>query len=240
MHKIAIIDDEERDRLNTETLVCSCCAELGIDSTIRCYSSGEEYLDSNTPADIIFMDIYMQGMGGIRTAEMIKQTTPNAFLVFLTSSRDHYPEAFKCHAFDYITKPTVKAEMLDTLRDMIKAGLKGADKTLSADVDGTQVALLFNRIRYIQQDKSSVVVHEDKEYRLTLKYKELRKTFKQDSRFIEINKGVIVNLDWVTDMRDNICIMTKGVQLDLNRSKRHELIHEFISWQFKKRTEAID
>ena len=44
--------------------------------------------------DIIFLDIQMEGMGGIEAARHLRQRGGDAVLVFITGIKDHVFEAF--------------------------------------------------------------------------------------------------------------------------------------------------
>lgn len=72
-----------------------------------CFSSGEQFLEAfeQDKFSIVFMDIYMKGINGITTALSMREKDNCCLLVFLTSSMEFMPDAFSCHAFEYITKP---------------------------------------------------------------------------------------------------------------------------------------
>lgn len=63
------------------------------------------------PADVVFCDIEMPGMNGIAFAKRLKETCPQAHVVFVTSY-DHYAvEAFSVCASGYLLKPVDAAEL---------------------------------------------------------------------------------------------------------------------------------
>ena len=70
--------------------------------------------------DIIFMDIFMDGMDGVETAEQIRKFDSHVILIFLTSSQDHMKNAFSCHAFDYVEKPVDLEQITNCLLDALK------------------------------------------------------------------------------------------------------------------------
>ena len=55
--------------------------------------------------DIIFLDIYIDGMDGMLIAERVCKTDEACLLVFVTSSRQHAMESFRVRAFDYLLNP---------------------------------------------------------------------------------------------------------------------------------------
>ena len=69
---------------------------------------------------MVFMDIYMDGMDGVSAAARMRERDKNCLLVFLTSSAEFMPEAFSCHAFEYVTKPFSGERIAAVLRDALK------------------------------------------------------------------------------------------------------------------------
>lgn len=72
---IAIIDDLREDIMLTEKYIRNYFTNYhsSIKPDIDLYSSGEEFLDSFKPNkyEIVFIDIYMNGITGIQTAKEI-------------------------------------------------------------------------------------------------------------------------------------------------------------------------
>ena len=109
--KIAIVDDEP---IFLDKMVQICrdfCEEHRIQTDIASFISGESFLGQfeKNKFSIVFMDIYMEEMSGITVALKMRQKDNFCILVFLTSSSEFMPDAFSCHAFEYIVKPISKA-----------------------------------------------------------------------------------------------------------------------------------
>ncbi len=56
-------------------------------------------------ADILFLDIYMEGASGIDAANILRGKGYNGTLIFTTTSREHYAEGFDLAAAHYLIKP---------------------------------------------------------------------------------------------------------------------------------------
>ena len=94
---IAIVDDSASDRRHLEQILQKYAAINQLDMNIEHFSGGEAFLNHYQPYQytIIFLDIFMNGITGIKTAEIIRKTDEESVLVFLTTSEDHRPEAFR-------------------------------------------------------------------------------------------------------------------------------------------------
>lgn len=62
-------------------------------------------LEDEFAVDILFLDIFMPGLDGIQTAQQIRALRKDLLIIFITTSRDFYPQAYEVFAFNYIVKP---------------------------------------------------------------------------------------------------------------------------------------
>jgi CheY-like chemotaxis protein len=94
--RIAVCEDDPDDAAFLDDLI----EKSGILSECHAFAGGEELLASFGAGryDLIFMDIYMEGMQGIETVEAIRQTDRNVVIAFITSSLDHALEGFRLNA----------------------------------------------------------------------------------------------------------------------------------------------
>ena len=119
---IALIDDMPQALTHTQELIRQFASSCNMDFSITCYSSSEELLADFTPHkySILFIDIYMDGLTGIEAAQQIRLQDDSCLIIFLTSSNDHLPQAFRCHAFDYLQKPATQEDISRVLRDAMR------------------------------------------------------------------------------------------------------------------------
>ena len=120
--RIAIVEDQIPESEKLKTALEQLHSEWKISFEIVCYPSGEAFLlDFEKGAfDLIFLDIYMNGMTGIETARQLRKQDNHCMLVFLTTSTEHMPDAFSCHAFEYIQKPFQLDRVRTVLKDVIQ------------------------------------------------------------------------------------------------------------------------
>lgn len=120
--RIALVDDNKEDLLELGRL----CRDFGEKNLCRVetasFSSGESFLKSFREGgfSVVFMDIFMDGINGVATSLRLREEDSTCLLVFLTSSREFMPDAFSCHAFEYITKPISPERIFGVLADALK------------------------------------------------------------------------------------------------------------------------
>ena len=92
----AIIDDDSMLAQLMHFTLNKYAAEHNDEISTSVFDSGEAFLQNFVPNkyDIVFMDIYMEGMSGVETARRMRALDNEVILIFLTSSDEHMPDAF--------------------------------------------------------------------------------------------------------------------------------------------------
>lgn len=86
MVKIAICDDEETLILDLKEQLDRYGRETGREFCLLEYHDGSELLDHYQPdLDLIFMDIRMEKVNGLKAAEEIRKVDSTVGIMFLTS-----------------------------------------------------------------------------------------------------------------------------------------------------------
>lgn len=80
-----------------------------------------QYL-KNSPVDIAFLDIEMQGKGysGIELAKQIRKIDNRIVIIFITAYASYALDAFGVDAVDYLMKPYMKEDIKRTLKKAVK------------------------------------------------------------------------------------------------------------------------
>lgn len=115
---ILVVEDEELMR----SILRKILEEAGFQ--IRTADSAENALEifSNTEIDITLTDIRMAGMDGLELLDKIKMIEPEALVIIMTaySSVDSAIAALRKGAYDYVTKPFVNEDLLQTIKNALR------------------------------------------------------------------------------------------------------------------------
>lgn len=85
---------------------------------IMCFKSGEELLHSKEHFHLIFLDIEMENMNGMETAEKIRQTDVDVVIVILSGYKKYKYKAYSLHVFDYLDKPFKEQDIYHVLQEV--------------------------------------------------------------------------------------------------------------------------
>lgn len=94
-------------------------------TSVECdaYTSGEElvyaFRDRKEWYDVIFLDMEMEQINGIETANHIRELDEYVIIVFVTSHTEYMRESFKCSLFRFLVKP-IDEEEFERRNKMIK------------------------------------------------------------------------------------------------------------------------
>lgn len=94
-------------------------------SDARFAHSGYELLNSEITFDLIFLDIEMPEIDGMKTAELLREKRNESLIIFLTSHTECMPDAFKVKAFRFLSKPIEREGFTEVVVEAKKEFLNG-------------------------------------------------------------------------------------------------------------------
>lgn len=213
--KIALVDDEQTCLDEMKQLCSDFGQSIGYSVETVPFSSGKSFLDAfdKSGFDLVFMDIYMEGIDGISAALKMRNQDNRCLLIFLTSSMEFMPDAFSCHAFEYITKPFSKQRIFHVLSDAIKI-LPQEHRYISLAADRKTVRIFLNEIISAVTDAHylNITLAGGEKLRCRITMPEFIKKTDHDARFIPINKGIAVNAEHILEFKNNCCILENGIK----------------------------
>ncbi len=119
---IALCDDEMADLIQEKELVERALTSFSpnIQWEIDIFLSSRDMLDSEKTYNMIFLDVEMDGLNGIDTAEALHKKSPVSLIFFVTHHEDYMDRALNNHAFRFWTKPISEARLLYGLQSAIQ------------------------------------------------------------------------------------------------------------------------
>ena len=235
---IACVDDNREVLQQVETLLNLYGENNHVVIDCTCYDNTKSFLDDvqQKQYNVVFMDIYFdeQEMTGIDAARKLRQKDPQCIIVFLTTSSDHMPEAFAVHAFSYIIKDTLDSQLQNVLDDAIK--ILPVAKNLTIKQGSQELAIPHQKIVcvYTEGHYLNIRILDSEPLHLRMTFRELLDQLDIEEQFLQINKGVLVNMDYVQSIEEGNCGMIDGTWLPVRHRDRNSLVATWRSYQFNK------
>lgn len=121
MYKIVLIDDEDIVREGMRDLIP--WAELGLEMAgdAQDGEEGLKLIDEQLP-HIVFLDINMPKVDGIKVAQKVLEKYPSMKIVLITGYEEfsYAREALRLGVEDYILKPVTKQEVIELLKKLVE------------------------------------------------------------------------------------------------------------------------
>jgi len=202
--RIAICDDTAYDIAQLKEALYSYNPAFEITS----YADGQTLIDdlanNRRAIDILFLDICMPGTDGIKTAERIRSIKKDIMIIFVTSSRDFYSQAYEVFAFNYIVKPLDREKLyriLDQATDVLK---RENHQKIQFKYKSTIYNLDCRDILYIEsRDKLILFYKTDGQVLQCYGKLDTIENELPPRSFIRCHQSFLVNASCITEMGDN-------------------------------------
>lgn len=167
--RVVVVDDELFARMRMRTLLqqagvaCELVAEFG--DALSAQQAFASWSQAGGVPNVVFLDIAMPGLDGIRLARHLSGLNAAPMVVFVTAHREHALSAFELDAVDYLTKP-VRQERLDATlarlkqrRDVAKGSVAlGTVETVVVQDRGTMVRIPVGDIVFCKAEQKQVLI----------------------------------------------------------------------------------
>lgn len=227
--RIAICDDSRNDAEHLQAGL----EKVWPDIEVEIYDSAESLIDameSREVCSLLFLDIYLGGMNGIQAAEILRERWPDLEIVLISTSREFGPEAYELNALYYLVKP-YNEELLEKIRERYR-GKHASGVTIYNSASRQKQVVPYHRIMYIESARNDLYIHliNGAEIRIRHSLQDFMKEL--DGRFLQINRGVTVNMDEVEKMNPDSCEIG-GVVFMLSRRQRMECRRKYNDYIFR-------
>jgi DNA-binding LytR/AlgR family response regulator len=202
--KIGICDDEVIIR-NELIDLCNKFKEMNlIEIEIVSFSSGEELLEYKNSLDILFLDIQMKGINGLKTAEKIREKDESMTIIFLTGFHGFMQDGYRVKAFRYLLKPLKELDFMQTVSDAISDITKNSKAIVGKD--GEIIFIKIKEIIYIEYQNRYTLVRTKKCYYESPMTMSEWETMLNTGDFFRVHKAYIVNMEYIEEIGKEILL----------------------------------
>ncbi len=227
MLRIAICDDDNNAVAAHKKIAENCLIQSGSAGEIITYTTSDNLLYDITEDvfffDLILLDIEMPGNTGMEIAEKIKPYLPNVKIIFITSHIEYAIDAFELSIFRYVPKDDIDKRLFSAIQDAIKLIELEDGKAYTIQTNSRLEKIPYKEIYYIERDGKNASISAAGG--VSKVRKSLQQVFGELSaeEFIFIDRGCIVNMIHIMQIKDGMAVLKNGVSLPVSRTHLQEV-----------------
>lgn len=216
---IAIVEDDVRLREEFRQYIINYFEGRENQCRITLFADGDEILENyHATYDLIFLDIQMQRLDGMQTAERIRQLDTEVYLIFITNLANYAIKGYSVNALDFVLKPVnylMLKQLLQRVERMLESRVK---KYITLPTERGLTRLEVSQIYYVETENHAVCVYTERGvWKLRESMRNMENMLvKQD--FYRCNNCYLVNLAHVEQV-DGSTVTVAGYQLTISRPR---------------------
>ncbi len=156
---IAVCDDEVIECCSMAGKIKEILGKMKLPCIIRQFCNGRELLQAPESFDIVFLDIMMYGLDGMKTAQMFREKASDPILIFVSSSREYVFAAYDVEAFWYLLKPVDDKKLKNVLRKAILKTENRSQEFIIVSKERQKKKLFLDDIYYFEIKGRIIDVH---------------------------------------------------------------------------------
>ena len=229
--RIALCDDEPGFRILLREKIEEAFSRCGESPVITEASSASELSPLLGHMDLIFLDIDMPGLDGIRFGEQLRAQGIQTDIIYVSNMEDRVYDIFRVHPWSFIRKSRFAAEIPGAAEEYVRTRRIHFTPLLFHTADGQTIltdpaALLYaeaagkNQKLFFADSRQNVLI------RATLR--ELEELLIPRG-FIRIHKGFLVNYRFIRKITSRNVILDSGEELPVGRDRLNAARERYLS-----------
>lgn len=238
MFRIAVCDDESLFTNELKRLISNYMMEKDFVFKIDTFGSGEALVDLGIEVvryTVVFLDINMDKIDGIRTAEKIREVSKDILIVFVTAYVNYSLEGYRLAAFRYLLKGNANFqstvnECMDAIMDKINYSV--AKKKFEFKEGTKEISL--ERLLYIESNLHKLEFHVMEDDMVVYTIYGTLNTLEEElaeKDFIRIHQSHLVNKKYIKNVKRYKVVLTNMVELSIPKARYTSVKEQFISYQ---------
>lgn len=227
MLHIAICDDDSSAVAEHKKITETCLSQMGSPGETISYTSSENLLYDITEDgfffDLILLDIEMPGNTGMEIARKIKPYLPNVKIIFITSHIEYAIDAFELSIFRYVPKNDTDKRLFSAIQDAVKLIQLEDGKAYTIQTNSRLEKIPYKEIFYIEREGKNASISAAGGVSKVRKSLQQVYTELNAEEFIYIDRGCIVNMIHIMQIKDGMVVLKNGVSLPISRTHLQEV-----------------
>jgi len=231
--RIAVVEDEKEQFEYVSGCLKSWAEETGQSVHVTHVSCAEEFLfeyGRQGCFDVLILDVYMKQMNGMELAREIRKFDKEVPVIFLTGVSDYVFEGYEIGAVRYLLKPVDRQKLQEVMELCLEKIKSRSEDYILFKYQGEQIRLLRSDILFLEVNGHYLRMETVKE---TFEWKESLQNMKErldERRFVLANRSVLVNLEHVSKITREECLLENGVSIPVSKGAYRTLNEAFMAY----------
>lgn len=225
MIKIAICDDEQPMVDALKKRFDDFFKNDNMEYEINLYTNGNQLLEDNNknPYDVLFLDIDMPQIDGIKVAKNIRSVNSNMIIIFVTNKENLVFQSIKYSPFRFIRKDNLDEDTRE-LFFALKEKIILDNIQYEVIINGKIKFLTVSKIVYFESFRHNIIAHyfDATTYNIKESLSNLSDKFGKYG-FIRVHKSYLVNYRNIYVINSNNLKLDTNENIPISRFKRQEI-----------------
>lgn len=233
MLSIAVCDDQIIDCCNIAEKIKKILREINVPCIIRQFYNGRELIQSSDNFDIIFLDIIMYGLDGMRTARIFREKAFEKIIIFMSCSKEYVFEAYDVEAFQYLLKPINEEKLKRVLQKAVLKTEYHSQEFIIVSKERQKKKLFLDDIYYFEISGRIINVHGTDGIFTYYEQIGVLENHLQEKGFFRCHKSYLINLKHVDVYNRQEAILDNGEIIVIAKRRYEEFCKEFLEYMRK-------
>ncbi|WP_256133718.1 LytR/AlgR family response regulator transcription factor [Anaerovorax odorimutans] len=233
MFYVAICDDEKAICVEIERFLASYIKDALIQTKI--FYSGEKLyksMEAGEHFDMIFLDIELKLINGVRVAEKIREELSNekTHIVFISGKQEYAIELFSVRPLHFLVKPFSKKQVIDVLIKAMKLS-QIYHEYFEFRIEQSYYKVFYGDVLYFESKARKIIIHMSKgEYEFYGKLNHIEE--KTHGNFLRIHQSYLVNPLYIEHYEYDQVLLLDNRSLPISKSFRSTVRNKLLeNWE---------
>lgn len=229
--KIAICDDDDKQRLDVKQLIF-ISHDMG-NIEISEFSNGEDLTssyESGQRFSIVIIDIQMKLLNGIEASREIRKFDKDVIIIIITQFIDYSLQGYDVGAFNYLLKPLNKEKFHEVFAKAIQEVNRNLEFYSIHVKDRGLIKIQIKNIYYLESFGRKTAIHSAKKsYEYYAKISEEEKRFAEYG-FVRIHRCYLANMNYIKCIYHDKIILINDKCLPVSQGMYKSVYNRFANY----------
>lgn len=231
---IAIVDDLKVDCEHIEKYIERYFSDRkNKPARVGRYYNAEDFLKTYRKGEyqIMFLDVCMGEMNGLELADRIRNGDKDICIIFMSTTRDFVFRSFSAVPEGYLCKPYEYAAFAEVMERTLNK-LFAEEKLLKIQLSHCKAEISTGEIVSVLSNNHSVELKmiTGEVLESNMLFSDIQESLENEPNFLECSRGIIINMDYATQIKGDTIIMQDGTGYPVRRRGRKDISAKFTKY----------